>query len=208
MATVSIPDTAIPKACRAISNNIILDKVFYNSGDLELKDPFGQLIILNTINCDNYNFSYSKSVIALRISDNSNILITNFPTPINGATTSGDYLSVFTTNYKNSPYVINVVLTATLQGSALVYISKTIYLNAYLAKFIVPPYNSLKYVKLIGTDISEDFSIEIGIYFLFISNLKIYTKCKVVDESGNEIPWLYEFTLIGNTCSFSVDKSK
>ncbi len=49
IATVSIPDAAIPKAqviiprqpCSAKSNNIILDSVFYNSGDQELKDPFG-----------------------------------------------------------------------------------------------------------------------------------------------------------------------
>ena len=38
----------------------------------------------------------------------------NFPTTVNGATTSGDYLSVFTTSYKDSPYIINVVLTATI----------------------------------------------------------------------------------------------
>jgi hypothetical protein len=132
MATLSISDTAIPKPCRPISNNLILNPVFYNSGDPELKDPLGQLIILNTIDCDNYKFSYSESVIALKISDNSNLLINNFPTPINGATTSGDYLSVFTTNYKNSPYVISVVLTATLPGPVLMYISQTIYLNAYL----------------------------------------------------------------------------
>ncbi len=66
------------------------------------------------------------SVIALKISDNSNVLITNFPTPVNGATSSEDYLSIFTTNYKNSPYVINVVVTATLPGPVLMYISKSI----------------------------------------------------------------------------------
>jgi hypothetical protein len=132
MAAVSIPNEAIPKACRPISNNLILDPVFYNSGDPEFKDPLGQSIILNTIYCDNYKFSYSKSVIALKISDNSNVIITNFPTPINGPTTSGDYLSVFTTSYENSPYAISVVLTVTLPEQALIYISKTVYLNAYL----------------------------------------------------------------------------
>ena len=88
--------------------------------------------MLNTIYCDNYKFSYSKSVKALKISDNSNVLINNFPTTVNGATTSGDHLSVFTTNYKNSPYIISVVLAATLPGPSLMYISKIIYLNAYL----------------------------------------------------------------------------
>ena len=96
-----------------------MDPVFYNSGDPELKDSLGQSIMLNTINCDNYKFSYSVNVIALRISDNNNVLITSLPTPVNGVTTSGDYLSVFTTNYKDSPYVINVVLTASLPRSVL-----------------------------------------------------------------------------------------
>jgi hypothetical protein len=59
MATVSIPESAIPKACRLISNNLIFDPVFYNSGDPEYKDLLGQLIMLNTIHCDNYKFSYS-----------------------------------------------------------------------------------------------------------------------------------------------------
>ena len=72
--------------------------------------------------------------------------MTNFVTPVNGATTSKDYMSIFTTDYTNSPYNVTVVLTATFQGSALMIISKTIYLNAYLARFIVPPYNSLQYV--------------------------------------------------------------
>ncbi len=71
------------------------------------------------------------SVIALKISDNSNVLITNFPTPVNGATSSEDYLSIFTTNYNNSPYVINAVVTATFPLKVLMYISKSIYLNAY-----------------------------------------------------------------------------
>jgi hypothetical protein len=120
MATASIPCAAIPGACCPTSNiNLILDPIFYNSGDQEVKDPFGQLMMLNTINCDNYQFSYSMSIIALRISDNSNILITNFPTPVNGVTTSGDYLSILTTNYKDSPYEVNVVLTASFPGSVL-----------------------------------------------------------------------------------------
>ena len=59
MATVSIPDSAIPKVCRPISNNLILDPLFYNSGDPEFKDAHGQSIMLNTIGCDDYKFSYS-----------------------------------------------------------------------------------------------------------------------------------------------------
>ena len=48
--------------------------------------------------------------------------MTNFVTPVNGATTSGDYLSIFTTDYNNSPYNVTVVLTATLPGSVFMII--------------------------------------------------------------------------------------
>ena len=85
--------------------------MFYNSGDPEFKDPIGQLIALNTINCDTYKFSYSESIIAIRINDQSNVLLTNFAVPVNGATTSGDYLSLLTANYMNSPYIVSVTLT-------------------------------------------------------------------------------------------------
>ena len=81
-------------------------------------------------------------------------------------------------------------------------------MNAYLAKFIVSPYNALQYVKLTDSDVSEDSSLQIATYFLFIPNLKIYTKCKLFHENGNEIPWVSGFTITGDTCSFSVDKSR
>jgi hypothetical protein len=49
MVTASILETLFPPAqviipnqpCSARSNNIILDPVFYNSGEPELKDPLG-----------------------------------------------------------------------------------------------------------------------------------------------------------------------
>ena len=92
---------------------LTLDPVFYNSGDPELKDLFGPSIVLNTIKCDGFSFSYSANIIAQRTSDQSNVVITNFANVINGATTSGDYLSVFTTSYNDSPYVVSVTLTVT-----------------------------------------------------------------------------------------------
>ncbi len=119
MATASIPCANIPGACCPISNNLILEPVSYNSGEPELKDSFGYLITLNTFNCDTYKFSYLQSVTALKISDNNKILMTNFATLVNGASTSGDYLSIFTKNYENSPYLVTVILTATFPGSAL-----------------------------------------------------------------------------------------
>ena len=62
---VSTLCTAFPSlCCSAKSNKLILDPIFYNSGDPELKNHFGPLIIKNTINCDGYNFSYSANIIA------------------------------------------------------------------------------------------------------------------------------------------------
>ncbi len=46
--------------------------------------------------------------------------MTNLATIVNGATTYGDYLSIFTTDYNNSPYNVTLVITATLQGSELI----------------------------------------------------------------------------------------
>ena len=73
-------------------------------------------------------------------------MITNFVTPVNGATTNEDYLSIFTTNYKDSHYIVNVTLTVTSSAPVLIYVSTTIYLNPYLAEYIVPPDNYLKYI--------------------------------------------------------------
>ena len=46
--------------------------------------------------------------------------MTNFSTPINGATKSGDYLSIFTKNYDDSPYNVTILLTATVTGSVFI----------------------------------------------------------------------------------------
>ena len=73
-------------------------------------DLFGPQVILNTNNCDGFTFSYSAIITASRTSDNSNVAITNFATIFNGATTSGDNLSIFTTSYNDSPYVVSVTL--------------------------------------------------------------------------------------------------
>ena len=62
------------------------------------------------MNCNSFQFSYLANTIAMRTSDQSNIMMNNFTNVVNGATTSGDYLSIYTANYKNSPYIVNVTL--------------------------------------------------------------------------------------------------
>jgi hypothetical protein len=45
--------------------------------------------------------------------------MTNLAKPINGATTSGDYLLIFTTDYNNTPYNVTLVITVILPASVL-----------------------------------------------------------------------------------------
>ena len=40
-------------------------------------------------------------------------MITDFAKVINGVTTFGDYVSIFTSDYKDSAYIVNLTLTAT-----------------------------------------------------------------------------------------------
>ena len=70
----------------------MLDTVFYNSGDVEIKDQFGQFILLNTFNCNSNMFSYVANTLALRFIDQSKLSLKNLATPVNGAYTTDDYL--------------------------------------------------------------------------------------------------------------------
>ncbi len=51
------------------------------------------------------------STLAKRISDQNNIIMSNFPIIVSGSTISEDYLSILTTNYNDSPYIVRVTLT-------------------------------------------------------------------------------------------------
>ena len=93
-----------------------MDSIFYNFGDPEIKDPLGPKLALNAINCDGIQFSYSTNILAVRSIDKSNVIITNFVTAVNGGTTSDDYLSITTNNYKDSPYIATVTINLTLTG--------------------------------------------------------------------------------------------
>ena len=41
-------------------------------------------------------------------------MITNFVTAVNGATTSGDYLSILTSNYNDSSYIVSLIIDVNL----------------------------------------------------------------------------------------------
>ena len=41
-------------------------------------------------------------------------MITNFVTAVNGATTSSDYLSILTSNYNDSSYIVSLIIDVNL----------------------------------------------------------------------------------------------
>jgi len=53
----------------------------------------------------------------------------------------------------------------------------------------------------------ETASLQIGSYFTFIPNLNIYSNCKIVDQNYISVFGLSGYTISGNICSFTVDKS-
>jgi hypothetical protein len=74
--------------------------IYYKSGDSGLKYYFSPSFGVNDTNCDPFTFTYVINTTSTK--SNQNILvynITDFPSVVNGATTSGDYLSVYTQSY-------------------------------------------------------------------------------------------------------------
>ena len=47
------------KCCSSKQSKLTLDPLFYNSGDTELRDLIGPAIVLNSLNCNGFIFSYS-----------------------------------------------------------------------------------------------------------------------------------------------------
>jgi hypothetical protein len=87
--------------------------IYYTSGDPALKYLFSPPFGVNDTNCDPFIFTYVINTTSTK--SNQNILvynITDFPSVINGATTSGDYISVYTPSYSDSAYVMNFTITA------------------------------------------------------------------------------------------------
>ncbi len=81
-----------------------------------------------------------------------NILVYNisdFPSVVNGPTTSGDYLSVYTQSYSDSAYVMNFTITAVTPYNRMSsFVSATIYINQYISSTITNPYNSFTFVQV------------------------------------------------------------
>ena len=71
--------------------------IYYTSGDPGLKYYFSPSFGVNDTNCDPYTFTYLINATSTKT--NQNILtynISDFPSVFNGATTSSDYLLVYT----------------------------------------------------------------------------------------------------------------
>ncbi len=106
--------------------------IYYTSGDPALKYYFSSSFGVNDTNCDPFTFTYVINTTSTKL--NQNILVYNisdFPSVVNGATTSGDYLSVYTQSYSDSAYVMNFTITSyTPDKRTSSFVSAIIYLNA------------------------------------------------------------------------------
>ncbi len=74
--------------------------MYYTSGDPALLYYFSPSFGVNDTNCDPFTFTYVINTTSTK--SNQNILdynITDFPSVVNGATTFGDYLSIYTQSY-------------------------------------------------------------------------------------------------------------
>ena len=116
---------------------------------------------------------------------NQNILVYNisdFPSVINGATTSGDYLSVYTQSYFDSAYVMNFTINAyTPDKRTSSSVSAIICINHYLSIKIGFPYNSFTFFQLDKTNIYENLIFDLGNYFMMGKCPNHYNRCNLVD---------------------------
>ena len=92
--------------------------------------------------------------------------ISDFPSVINGATISGDYLSVYTQSYTDSAYFMNFTITAfTPDKRTSLFVSAIIYMNYYLPSTIINPFNSFTFIQVDKINIYENFILDLGNYF-------------------------------------------
>ena len=92
---------------------------------------FSPQFSINDTNSDPFQFTYSINSSSSKNSDNNIIYnISYFPSVINGITTLYDYLSVYTTSFYDSPYIINTTITAyTPDNRTSLSIQTIIYIN-------------------------------------------------------------------------------
>ena len=88
--------------------------------------------MVNDTNCDPFNFTYVINATSTKSNQNISVYnISDFPTVINGAATSADYLSVYTQSYSDSEYMMKFTITAyTPDKRTSSSVLANIYLNA------------------------------------------------------------------------------
>ncbi len=86
---------------------------------------------MNDTNCDPFTFTYVINTTSNKSTQNILVYnISDFPSVVNGATTSGDYFSVFTHSYSDSAYVMNFTITAyTPDKRTSLFVSSIILMN-------------------------------------------------------------------------------
>jgi hypothetical protein len=142
--------------------------MYYKSGDPGLKYNFSPSFGVNDTNCDPFTFTYVINTTSTKL--NQNILVYNisdFPSVVNGATTSGDYFSVFTQSYSDSAYIMNFTITAyTPDKRTSSFVSAIIYMNKYLPGIMTNPFNSFTFIQVDKINIYEDLILSIKNYFI------------------------------------------
>ena len=98
-----------------MNSALIQSIIIYQVGDKAQNFNFNPQFSINDKNCDAFLFSYSVNTTANKQFDKSFIYnLTSFPSIINGITTAQDQLSVYTMNFSDSSYILNVTITAYL----------------------------------------------------------------------------------------------
>ncbi len=102
---------------------------------------------------------------------NQNILgynISNFPSVLNGVTTSADYLSVFTQSYSDSAYVMSFTITAYTPDKRIsAFVSALVYINQFLPKAFFYPFNKFIFVQVDSINTFENLTLVLKNYFSF-----------------------------------------
>ncbi len=137
---------------------------------------------MNDTNCDPFNFTYvintafTKSI--------QNILVHNisdFPSVVNGARTSADYLSVYTQSYLDSAYEMNFTIIAyTPDKRTSSSVPAIICLNHYSPTKIGFKYSNFTFVQVDKITHYENLIFDLGNYFMISKCSNPYNLCNLV----------------------------